>query len=124
MGGIIVDTTFKKDGLNNVHIWSIVWVSNSGKVEYSFLVPKFLQHCYFQAKYLLRFNLNFRLPREKPEVNICMYLISVFLHIFDYPIRYCIFVISLHLVLYFLSYRAPNSYQRLGTKLLLVIMFK
>ena len=32
--------TFKKYGLNNVHIWSTVWVSNSGKVEYSFLVAK------------------------------------------------------------------------------------
>ena len=53
-----------------------------------------------------------------------MYLISVFYRIFDYPIRYCIFVTSLHLVLYFLSYRAPNSYQRLGIKLLLGIMFK
>ena len=54
--GIIVDTTFKKDGLNNVQSWSIVWVSNSGKVEYSFLVANLLKHCYFQAKYLLRFN--------------------------------------------------------------------
>ena len=54
--GIIVDTTFKKYGLNNVQIWSTGWVSNSGKVENSFLVPKFLKHCYFQAKCLLRFN--------------------------------------------------------------------
>ena len=43
--------TFKKYGLNNVHIWSTVWVSNSGKVEYSFLVAKFLKHCYFQAMF-------------------------------------------------------------------------
>ena len=42
MGGLIVDTTFKKYGLNNV---------NSGKVEYSFLVAKFLKHCYFQAMF-------------------------------------------------------------------------
>ena len=26
------EKTFKKYGLNNVHIWSAVWVSNSGKV--------------------------------------------------------------------------------------------
>ena len=43
--------TFKKYGLNNAHIWSTVWVSNSGKVEYSFLVAKFLKHCYFQAMF-------------------------------------------------------------------------
>ena len=43
-----------------------------------------------------------------------------FLHnIFDYTIRYCIFDISLHFVLYFL--KAPNSYQ---TKLLLGNVFK
>ena len=54
-----------------------------------------------------------------------MYLISVFLrNIFYYPIRYGIFAISLHFVLYFLIARARNSYQRLGTKLLLGIMFK
>ena len=29
---IIVDTTFKKYGLNNVQIWSTDWVSNSEKV--------------------------------------------------------------------------------------------
>ena len=39
--------TLKKYGLNNVHIWA----SNSGKVEYSFLVAKFLKHCYFQAMF-------------------------------------------------------------------------
>ena len=43
--------TFKKYGLNDVHIWSTVWVSNSGKVEYSFFVAKFLKHCYFQAMF-------------------------------------------------------------------------
>ena len=37
--GIIVDTT-----LNNVQIWSTDWISNSGKVEYSFLVAKLLKH--------------------------------------------------------------------------------
>ena len=47
-----------------------------------------------------------------------------FLHnIFDYLIRYCLFVICLHFVLYFLI-RAPIAYQRIGTKLLLGIMFK
>ena len=45
-------------------------------------------------------------------------------NIFDYPIRYCIFVISLHLVLYFHIGHQIASYQRLGTKLRLVIMFK
>ena len=68
MGGIIVDTTFKKHGLNNVQIWSTDWISNSGKVEHSFLVAKFLKHCYFQAKYVPRFNENFRLSfNEKSE---------------------------------------------------------
>ena len=43
--------TFKKYGVNNVHILSTVWVSNSGKVEYNFLVAKFLKHCYFQAMF-------------------------------------------------------------------------
>ena len=38
MGGIIVNITFKKYGLNNVQICSTGWVSNSGKVEYSFQV--------------------------------------------------------------------------------------
>ena len=51
MGEIIVDTSFKKYGLNNVQIWSTDWVSNSGKVEYSFLGAKFLQHCYFPAMF-------------------------------------------------------------------------
>ena len=32
MGKIIVDTTFKKYGLNNIQMWSTEWVSNSGKV--------------------------------------------------------------------------------------------
>ena len=33
--------TFKKYGLNNVHIWSTVWVSNSGKVDTVFLLQNF-----------------------------------------------------------------------------------
>ena len=45
MGEIIIDTTFKKYGLNNVQIWSTDWVSNR------FLVAKFLKHCYFQAMF-------------------------------------------------------------------------
>ena len=48
---IIWVKTFKKYGLNNIHIWSTVWVSNSGKVDYSFLVAKFVKHCYFQAMF-------------------------------------------------------------------------
>ena len=53
MGGVIVDTTFQIYGSNNVQIWSTDWVSNSGKVEYSFLV--IFSQC------LVRFNWNFRL---------------------------------------------------------------
>ena len=45
------------------------------------------------------------------------------LNIFDYPIRYCFFPSSLHFVLYFFT-GAPIAYQRLGTKLVLGIMFK
>ena len=41
----LLDTTFTKYGL--IHIWSTVWVSNSGKVEYSFLFAKVLKHFYF-----------------------------------------------------------------------------
>ena len=35
----------------NVQIWSTDWGSNSGNLEYSFLVAKFLKHCYFQAMF-------------------------------------------------------------------------
>ena len=54
-----------------------------------------------------------------------MYLTTcVFLYIiyFDYPTRWCIFVISLHFVPYFLM--APRATKDWGTKLFLGIMFK
>ena len=50
MGEIIVDTTFKKYGIeNNIQIWSANWVSNNGNMDYHFLVAKFVKNGYFKA---------------------------------------------------------------------------
>ena len=52
MAEIIVDTTFKKYGFkHNIQSGSADWVTNSGKVEYHFLVAKFVKHGYFQAMF-------------------------------------------------------------------------